>query len=360
VIDAAFGTGFRGEWSAPAHRAGAVLAVDIPSGVSGLDGTAAGRLLVADRTVTFAALKPGLLLGAGPAAAGEIDVVDIGLEVSAARAHLVTDGDLAAWVPARPADSHKWRAAVWVVAGSPGMTGAAHLVAGAALRSGAGYVRLSVPGGSDTAGPLEAVRTPIGRDLVVAGDEVGRFGALVVGPGLGRAAGVDLAVARFAASVTRPLVIDGDGLAVLGRDASRVARGRAAVTVLTPHDGEFEMLTGRRPGVDRLAEARWLAADTGAVVLLKGPSTVVAAPDGRVLVAAAGDARLATAGTGDVLAGIIAAFLARGVAPLEAAAAAAHLHGCAAALGPEIGMVASDLLHLVPVALAGLGPREAR
>ena len=135
--------------------------------------------------------------------------------------------------------------------------------------------------------------------------------------------------------------------------------GSARPLVLTPHDGEYFRLTGRSPGPDRMAAARSLAADTGTVILLKGPTTVVAAPDGRVLLTAAGDARLATAGTGDVLSGIIGAFLARGVSPLEAAATAAHVHGrLATAPGlkelPSTGVVAGDLSARLVSVLAGL------
>jgi NAD(P)H-hydrate epimerase len=122
--------------------------------------------------------------------------------------------------------------------------------------------------------------------------------------------------------------------------------------VLTPHDGEFERLCGHRPGPDRIDAARRLADATNAVVLLKGPATVVASPDGQVLVAVAGDARLATAGTGDVLSGVIAALVARGLDPFHAAAAGAHVHGLAAALGPSEGLVASDVVDALPAALA--------
>ena len=145
VIDAAYGTGFRGSWRAPETDA-PVLAVDIPSGVDGLTGVASERVLAAERTVTFAALKPGLLLGAGRELAGEIEVVDIGLDVSEASAWLVTDDDVTAVLPPRSSDAHKWKAAVWIAAGSPGMTGAAHLSARGAQRAGAGYVRLGTPG----------------------------------------------------------------------------------------------------------------------------------------------------------------------------------------------------------------------
>jgi hydroxyethylthiazole kinase-like uncharacterized protein yjeF len=174
-----------------------------------------------------------------------------------------------------------------------------------------------------------------------------RFRALVIGPGLGDRGAAE--VRRVVAESIAPVVVDGDGLRALGTDCVRVGH---PTTVLTPHDGEFERLSGHRPGADRVDAARRLAEATNAVVLLKGPATVVAAPSGEVLVAAAGDARLATAGTGDVLSGVIAAFVARGLDPFHAAAAAAVVHGRAALLGPADGLVASDVVAHLPAALA--------
>ncbi len=189
VIDAAYGTGFRGTWRAPDTDA-PVLAVDIPSGVDGLTGVASERVLAAERTVTFAALKPGLLLSPGRELAGEIEVVDIGLDVSAATAWVLSDEDVAAMLPPRAPETHKWKAAVWIAAGSPGMTGAAHLAARGAQRAGAGYVRLGTPGvDHDAEAPEEVVGHPLPSDgwaTDLLGD-LGRFRALVVGPGLGRA-----------------------------------------------------------------------------------------------------------------------------------------------------------------------------
>jgi NAD(P)H-hydrate epimerase len=354
VVDAAYGTGFRGEWVAPDPGGAPVLAVDIPSGVDGLTGEAGDGVLRADRTVTFAALKPGLLLGRGRALAGEVEVVDIGLDVGRATAHLVEGADVAAWLPERPAESHKWKAAVWIVAGSPGMTGAATLATRGAQRAGAGYVRLSTPGGRAGEGaPVEAVGVP----LPAAGwaeevlDGLGRFRAAVVGPGLGLDARQADAVRRLAAGSTVPLVVDGDGLSALGRD---VAGHVLPTTVLTPHDGEYERLTGTAPGADRLAAARGLAATAGCTVLLKGSTTVVAGPDGAVLVSTTGGPQLATAGTGDVLSGVIAALLAQGIEPRRAAAAGAFLHGRAGSLGPRRGLVAGDLPDLLPLVVEHL------
>ena len=350
VIDAAYGTGFRGRWSPPDPGATPVLAVDIPSGVDGHTGEAGAGVLAAVATVTFAALKPGLMLGRGRELAGEVTVADIGLDVERyASAHLVDGADVAGWLPTRPVDTHKWRAAVWVVAGSPGMTGAATLAARGAQRAGAGYVRLSTPGGTTGPGaPLEAVRVEVPAEgwagAVLA--DLHRFKAVVVGPGLGHQALTAAQVRHLVEGCRVPMVVDGDALHALGERP----RGLRPTTVLTPHDGEYAALTGGPPGPDRLAAARALAAASGAVVLLKGPTTVVAHPDGTVLVTATGDSRLATAGTGDVLSGMVAALMAEGLQPAQAAAAAAAVHGTAAALGWRRGLVAGDLPDLVPVA----------
>jgi NAD(P)H-hydrate epimerase len=353
VIDAAYGTGFRGSWSIPDLGDVPVLAVDIPSGVDGLTGEA-GEALAARRTVTFAALKPGLILGRGRELAGEVTVADIGLDASvSAHAFLVTDADVAGWLPERSPEAHKWQMAVCVVAGSPGMTGAASLAAGGAQRAGAGYVRLSTPGGTAGEGaPVEVVRTSLPADGwaddVLA--DLDRFHAVVVGPGLGRDATAAAEVRRLVGAARIPMVVDGDGLAALGEWPEGLSPG----IVLTPHDGEYARLTGQRPGPDRLDAARRLAAATGATVLLKGSTTVVARPGGEALVTTTGSPQLATAGTGDVLSGVIAALAAGGLDPALAAAAGAHLHGRAAGLGWPRGLVAGDLVDLLPPAFEHL------
>jgi NAD(P)H-hydrate epimerase len=331
VVDAAYGTGFRGTY----------------------------HPLAAVRTVTFAALKPGLLFEPGRAFTGEVVVADIGLDVSRAGVFLVTADDVAGWLPVRAADAHKWRAAVVLAAGSPGMTGAAHLATAAALRAGAGMVRVASPGIDHDPGlPTEAVgiAAPASGWAPVVREQLGRAGALVVGPGLGRSDAAAEAVVDLVGGAEVPTVVDGDGLSILGERAAEVLGRRAdpASVVLTPHDGEFARLAGGPPGDDRIAAARDLAARLGCVVLLKGPTTVVAAPDGRVLLSTAGDQRLATAGTGDVLSGLVGALLARGAPPHEAAAAAAWCHGTAALHGPPQGLVASDLIEAIPTVLGDL------
>ena len=353
IVDAAFGTGFRGTYEAPDVGSTPVLAVDIPSGVDGLTGLASGRPLAAVRTVTFAAHKPGLLLGDGPGLVGTVEVADIGLDVGDPGSWLVVDADVRAHWPVRPRESHKWHAATWVVAGSPGMSGAADLATRGALRSGASYVRLSTPGTVNPGGvhpEVVAIGLPlVGWDRAVL-DGSDRVASLVVGPGLGREDATREAVVALARRAGRPLVLDGDALWALASHDEPLPGDRP--TVLTPHDGEYTQLTGHTPGADRFEAARRLAAARNAVVLLKGPTTIIAEPSGRTAAVISGSPRLASAGTGDVLSGIIGALLARGLDPFRAAALGAHVHGRAAAQWlHHDGLLAGDLADLVPAAV---------
>jgi ADP-dependent NAD(P)H-hydrate dehydratase / NAD(P)H-hydrate epimerase len=353
-IDAAYGTGFRGAYGAPATSA-PILAVDIPSGVAGDSGEASANAVRATRTVTFAALKPGLLQGAGADLTGPIEMADIGIDITDFVAAEITDDDVAVRLPTRARVGHKWDAAVAVVAGSPGMEGAANLSARGASHAGAGMVRLAVPGEGQRPGPwpLEAVR--LEATSADWADEVRgtllRCRVLVIGPGLGRTNETVAQVRQLMATVDVPIVADADALFALGsaKEAAQVVAAVDRPVVLTPHDGEYQRMAGQAPGPDRLGAAQRLADSTGATVLLKGPLTAVAAPGGSVpvLLATAGSARLATAGTGDVLSGIIGAFIARGLDVQWAAALAAHVHGRAAGLGPAEGLVAPDLPDLV-------------
>lgn len=365
VVDAAYGTGLSRPYQPPEPGPVPVLAVDIPSGLSGLTGT--GAAMTAAATVTFAAYKPGLLLGDGPGRCGRVEVADIGLGALAARSArmwLVGDEDLA-MLPERGRHAHKWQSAVMIVGGSEAMNGAPLMAARGAMRAGAGYALVGVPGAPEGGGlpPGEQVGVGLPGDAWVeaAADAAGRARALAIGPGLSHRArhpdggtGADTPVGRFLRATEAPAVVDADGLTALGDlDAIReVAAGRPGPLVLTPHEGEFAKITGHPPGDDRIADVAAAARHTGAVVLLKGSTTVVAEPGGRVLLAASGLPSLATAGTGDVLSGIIAAFLARGVPAPEAAALAAHVHGRAAGLGRREGLVATDLPDLVSTFLS--------
>ncbi|MGH9304861.1 MAG: NAD(P)H-hydrate dehydratase, partial [Acidimicrobiales bacterium] len=354
-----------GSYRAPKAPPGVpVLAVDVPSGLDALTGESPSGSVKAARTVTFGALKPGLLVGDGPGHCGAITLAPIGLPIDVAHAsiHLVEDADVSTVVPPRPRDGHKWRSALAVVAGSTGMIGAASLVARAAMRAGAGMVRLGVPGAVANELPVsEAVAMSLSResfDTDVA-PELERVRALVVGPGLGRAVGTARCVRRLvAASGHLPTVVDADGLSALGtaEEACEVisARKGPAPVLLTPHDGEFAGLCGEPPGPDRIESARTAARRCGAIVLLKGSTTIVAGPEGEVLLSASGTPALATAGTGDVLSGIVGALCARGAGLAEAGAIGAHVHGRAARAGLGESLLAGDLPDLVAWVLSEL------
>jgi ADP-dependent NAD(P)H-hydrate dehydratase / NAD(P)H-hydrate epimerase len=360
LVDAAFGTGFHGEYKAPEVDGVPVLAVDIPSGVNGDTGEASANVMKADVTVTFAAYKPGHLLGSGPEYCGNLELCDIGLDVNATnpRIQLVERHDVVAALKNRQRESHKWKTALAVVAGSPGMMGAAMMSSAAAARSGSGMVRLLLPGVEGADLPIgEAVAESLPADdwARAALEAAERAKALVIGPGLGRDENTVACVRRVVESVELPIVIDADGLYALGTgEALNILRKRNAPTVLTPHDGEFKRLSGKDVGVDRIAAVRELALETNCTVLSKGSTTTVAQPDGRVHFSNSGSARLATAGTGDVLSGVIGAFLARGVPAMEAASFAAYVHGNAAKRGYKSGLVAGDLPELLAQELSEL------
>jgi len=343
VIDAAFGTGVNRDFEPPQLTAKPlVLAADIASGIDGLTGEIHGAALPANRTLTFAALKPGLLLDPGARYSGTLEVAGLGLDVCDATAWLFAKSDARELVPRRSRTDHKWRRAVMVIGGSAGMLGAPTLAAQAALRAGAGIVHCRLPGVEVPGQISEVVLSALPKDWSYqALADAARFHAVVVGPGLGRAEHQprELWALLTGISDDTPVVIDGDGLRALGERPTLRPN-----VVLTPHDGEFSALFGAAPGADRFESARSLAAATNATVLLKGPLTIVASPDGRCIASNRGDERLATAGSGDVLAGCLGAILAGGVLPLEAAALAAWLHGDACRSQPVGGMRASDLL----------------
>ena len=358
VVDALFGTGFHGEPRPEAvtlidriNGAGVpVLAVDVPSGVDASTGEAPGAVVRADATVTFHGPKVGLVVAPGRCRAGELVVADIGLDGDATAVRRATAGLLEA-VPRRSGTDTKYTAgSVLVVGGSPGMTGAACLTAMAALRADAGYVTLAVP--------TECL--PVAETLALEPVKVGfddlegllavaeRAGAVAIGPGLGRDR--QSLVRTLLAHVTVPVVLDADGLHGLQ------ATNGAAPMVLTPHAGELARLldeTSEWVDAHRLEAASRAAETFGAVCLLKGPDTIVAAAGTGAIVCAEGPPSLATAGTGDVLTGVIAAFLAKGLEAQVAAAAGAVAHGLAARAVPhQAGLVASDVVSALPAVLA--------
>ncbi len=323
VIDAAFGLGCSRPYRAPSVTgATLVLAVDLPSGVDSDTGGLLGQPLSADVTMALGALKPAHVTGPAAELCGQLRFAGLGI-VTQFDDGLMEDRDLSALVQREPSD-HKWTHAIQVLAGSSLMPGAADLVVRGALAAGASMIRLTSRG--DVAElidlPAEVVRS---EDPVLEK----RSRCVVAGPGLGADA-VEWLRDRLV-DVVVPVVLDADGLdrSLIPSDTANAQRW-----VLTPHEGEFVRLTGEALPENRLEAVRALARDTGCVVLLKGPTTLIADRDGRVRVVRSGTPTLATAGSGDVLSGVIGATIARGHDPLEAAALGAHLHGRAgAALG---------------------------
>lgn len=364
IVDALFGTGFRGaprpeaaELIARINAASApVVSVDLPSGVDASTGEVAGAVVDADITVTFHAPKVGLAIAPGRFHAGRVVVADIGLE-AASTVHRRATPALLSTVPRRGATDTKYSSgSVLVVGGQPGMTGAASLCAMAALRADAGYVTLAVPEEALPAAEALALEpVKIGWSDADAMETIlhaaERATALAIGPGLGRSDERRTLVRALLEQLRLPAVVDADalfGLEPLERDAP---------TVLTPHAGELARLLGTDSawvGDHRLAAAQQAADRFDAVVLLKGADTIVAAPSEGVVVCDLGPPSLATAGTGDVLTGVVGAFLAKGLDPQVAAAAAAVAHALAAELAPQrAGLIASDLFSALPMALGG-------
>ncbi|MGI4877547.1 MAG: NAD(P)H-hydrate dehydratase [Janthinobacterium lividum] len=360
LVDAVFGIGLSravgDDLREPLARLAAAahvrIALDLPSGLSGDDGADLGVAVRADLTVAFGTRKPAHLLDPGRSWCGRVVVAGIGLDASAARL----------WATARPPslepgdDSQKYsRGAVLVLGGPAGHGGAARLASRAALRVGAGLVMLAVPAGAlaENAGRLDAVMVCEAADpgALAAAFRRQRFAAIAAGPGFGSDP-AGLPRLWGALDEALPVVLDADVFTLFAGAPDRLAAGLRGPAVLTPHAGEFARLFGDLPG-DRIARVRAAAARIGAVVLLKGAATVIAAPDGRAAINVHATPWLATAGSGDVLTGIVAGLLAQGFDPFEAACAGAWLHGDAGRrCGP--GLIAEDLPDMLPAVLRGL------
>jgi hydroxyethylthiazole kinase-like uncharacterized protein yjeF len=386
VVDGIVGTGFRGApeglvaeaIEAVADAGSPVVAVDIASGVDGATGAVAGAAVDATITVTFGSLKPGHLLQPGARHAGVVEVADIGFppDLVTSDLWLVEQADVAAMLPRREPDSHKRSTGiVLVVGGSRTMTGAVRLMAGAAYRAGAGLVQVAAPEEIVPvvqAGLAEATFVPLPQtgDGAVAKDAVETLrdrlqdvDAVAVGPGLGRDDGTLAFVRGLVEATPVPVVVDADGLTAFAGRLDELAKLDAADLVLTPHAGEFARLVGidvSDLSADRVGSVRALASETGATVLLKGNPTLVAMPGGEVHVNSTGGPALATGGTGDVLTGVIAALLARGLLPTDAATAGAFVHGMAGDMaGDRLGEGATSLDVQAHVPAAVLAVKEA-
>ncbi|MGH8866886.1 MAG: NAD(P)H-hydrate dehydratase [Actinomycetes bacterium] len=347
--------------SGPGH----VVAVDVPSGVDGSTGEVSGAAVHAEVTVTFGAVKAGLLVAPGAWHAGSVVPVDIGLqpELPAPGVTALQAADVGRLLPVPGYEADKYsRGVLGVCAGSRAYPGAAVLAVGGALRAGAGMVRFAA-----AAHPVELVRQhwpEVVTTILPPGEgggvlEAGRVQAWAVGPGLGQDDDAR-AVLDAVLAAEPPVLVDADGINVLADDRSAL-RLREGPTLLTPHAGELaRLLDVDRADVEarRLAYARRAAEETGATVLLKGSTTLVATPEGHVRVNTTGTPWLGTAGSGDVLSGFAGALLAQGLQPLDAGSVAAWLHGQAARLAGDgdVGLRASDLLDAWPRAVAVVRP----
>jgi NAD(P)H-hydrate epimerase len=366
VVDAIFGAGLTRALDGPAaatllaasRSRTPIVAVDVPSGVMGDTGEALGAVAAA-LTVTFFRKKPGHLILPGRLLSGEVVVADIGIRPSVFET-IVPDtfeNDPRLWVTELPRPSgsaNKYTRGHALISGGYPITGAARMAARAAARAGAGLTTIAVP---EIALPIYAAAlTSIMVRPLAAPDDFDallgdrRFSALLIGPG----AGVGKATrARVLAMLKtgRPTVLDADGMTSFESDPSALDRAIVGPCVLTPHDGEFCRLFD--PSGDKLTRTRAAARRGGAVIVLKGSDTVIAAPDGCAIVNANAPSTLATAGAGDVLGGIVLGLLAQGMEPFLAAAAAVWLHGAAAtAFGP--GLIAEDLPDLLPAVFRSL------
>ncbi len=369
IVDALFGAGLTRPLSGPAQKIVEAanqspakrVAVDIPSGVEGDTGAAPGTAFSADLTVTFFRAKPGHLLYPGRRLAGELVVKDIGIPEAAlgAIAPAVCENASGLWRDQFPwprPEQHKYhRGHAIVVGGDAASTGAGRLAALSALRSGAGLVTLVCPVDAlaVNAAHLTAVMVQPCASVADFGAvlEDRRKNAVLVGPGNGIGESTR-EYALTALGTGLACVLDADALTVFGASPADLFRAIGGPCVLTPHEGEFKRLFGEADG-GKLARARAAAAEAGAVVLLKGADTVIAAPDGRAVINANAPPELATAGSGDVLAGLVLGLLAQGMDAFAGACAAAWLHGAAAsAFGP--GLTADDLPGALPGVLGEL------
>jgi NAD(P)H-hydrate epimerase len=384
VVDALLGTGFvppaRGVAAAAIRLMNRlrrpVLAVDLPSGVSADDGHIAGDVVRAAATVTFGYPKRGLVEYPAAALAGRVWCGDIGFpqetdSLVPGDLNLLTPADLSPLLAARDPQSHKGTCGqVLLLAGSRGLVGAAVLAARGALRAGAGLVTAALP---ESVAPTvlpglpEAMLLPLpdggmGFSGTEAGavlrERLGSVRSLAIGPGLSRTRDSASLVHEMVRAAAVPLLLDADALHALAVTPSPPPAWRAGPAVLTPHPGEAGLLLGTDAAAvqtDRVGAARRCAARFGAIVVLKGARTVVAEPGGAAWINATGNPGMAAPGMGDVLAGVIAAHLARGIAPLDAALLGVHLHGlagdlAAAAAGPW-GLLASEVADLIPAAV---------
>lgn len=383
IVDAILGTGLKSALSGHFRDVveginsieKKVISADIPSGINSDTGQVMGGAVKADLTVTFGIPKVGLYLFPGREFAGDIEVVDIGfpdalISDEEIKTGIIEQADVAPLFPEKKIDTHKGSYGhLLVMAGSLGKTGAAAMVATAALRAGAGVVTLAVPKNLQSiyemkltevmTEPLsEAEKCCIGEDAL---REVLKLAenksAVAIGPGISPTPSAVKVMGGLIEKLTQPVVIDAGGIDAVVAKAD-ILKNAQGPRVITPHPGEMGRLLGlssREVQTDRVGIARRFAQDNNVCVVLKGAHTVIAAPEGKVFINTTGNPGMATAGTGDVLTGIIGGFLAQGFDAEKAAIAAVYLHGHAGDLirdvKGEYGIMATDLIDKIPYAI---------
>ena len=385
IIDAIFGVGLSRDIHPETKFAaairlinrcpGKVVAADIASGVDADTGRVLGMAVNANKTITFTLPKIGQILGEGAAYMGELTVWDIGIPsaLTAAmpiRAQTMEMDFLRHALPKRKADGHKGTfGKILVVGGAVGYTGAPYLTATAAVRSGCGLVFLGVP---EAIWQVEAVKCTSAMPFPLPDtqgmlsenalqkirEKLTPCNVLALGPGIGRSAETENLVRALLLETQQAVVLDADGINALSGHMDILDARRGRVTILTPHDGEFARLGGDPFAPDRLAEARRFAMEHGCILVLKGHQTLIATPQGNVLVNTSGNSGLAKGGSGDVLTGIIASLLAQGATPVQAAGLGVWIHGRAGDLAAErltpYAMAPEDVLDSLPEAFLEL------
>lgn len=387
VIDALLGTGIEGAARGKIAEAieeindapCPILSIDIPSGVEGSTGRALGPAVSAQATATMAALKRGLVFSPGRELAGEVSIVDIGtpstiMDKFTPNLWRVEPDDIFERLPSRQEDTHKGECGrVFIIAGSPGLTGAACMSAEACVRSGAGLVVLGIPASLNPVAEVkltEAMSLPLPENGAgtLAADAYSEIEerlkwatACAVGPGISRSKETLELARKIIRQLKLPVVIDADGLFALAEEPESL-KNLPEKSILTPHIGEFARLVGKSTDEvkdNRVEIAREKAVEWKSVVLLKGSPTIVASPEGRVYVNSTGNPGMATGGVGDVLTGVLAALLGAGVEPVDAAIVGAYIHGLAGdmAAGEKgmFGMSAVDLSAKLPDAFKEFG-----